>query len=454
MVKDPHLARDVTQSVFIALAQNSRQLSQRAVLSGWLHRTAQNLAANTVRSEVRRRAREQEAVAMNALTTPDVGPAWEQLAPHLDDAIGQLNEADRDVLLLRYFQRKSARDIAQLLGFNEEVAQKRVERALAKLRNALTAQGVAIPSALILTLIAAHSIQAAPANLAATVVASALAGSGAATVSAGSFLKIIIMNKLKAALITVIIGAGVATPLMLQHQAQTRLRQENQVLREELKQQAALAAENQRLSDLIARQAHDNTQGLPNSQLTELLRLRSEVGRLRDEARKFTRLKTAETQSPVNQLRMQLEQMPERGIPELQRLPADKWTEDAGKAKLDTEDGVRQALGDLRRAAKIRFVFDLDKALNDYLAASNGQLPNDISELKPYFKEPVDDATLQRYTLLQTGKASDAASTEPLISEKAPVDDRFDTVFKISAEGFTMQGVGNWSNLGFTNKWR
>ena len=65
MVGNLDLAREVTQAVFVALSQNARPLSRRAVLSGWLHRTAQNLAAKTVRAEVRRRAREQEAAAMN-----------------------------------------------------------------------------------------------------------------------------------------------------------------------------------------------------------------------------------------------------------------------------------------------------------------------------------------------------------------------------------------------------
>lgn len=63
MVRDAHLAEDVTQGVFIALAKNARQLAEYNVLSGWLHRTTQNLAANVVRSEVRRRIREQEAVS-------------------------------------------------------------------------------------------------------------------------------------------------------------------------------------------------------------------------------------------------------------------------------------------------------------------------------------------------------------------------------------------------------
>src|SRR5437868_15177003 len=67
MVRDPHLAEDVTQAVFMALAQNAQRLTEHPLLSGWLHRTTQNLAAKTIRSDVRRRAREEEAAAMNEL---------------------------------------------------------------------------------------------------------------------------------------------------------------------------------------------------------------------------------------------------------------------------------------------------------------------------------------------------------------------------------------------------
>src|SRR5262249_38770893 len=64
---DAHLTQDVTQAAFLALAQNAGKLSNHPVLSGWLHQTTRNIAANTVRSDARRRAREQEAVAMNEL---------------------------------------------------------------------------------------------------------------------------------------------------------------------------------------------------------------------------------------------------------------------------------------------------------------------------------------------------------------------------------------------------
>ena len=122
MVRDAHLAEDVTQGAFVALAQNARQLTDRPVLSGWLHRTAQNLAAKTVRSDVRRRAREQQAAAMNELYSAEPDAIWEHIAPHLDAALGELSETDRDALMLRYFERKSAQEMAQRLGVSDEAA--------------------------------------------------------------------------------------------------------------------------------------------------------------------------------------------------------------------------------------------------------------------------------------------------------------------------------------------
>ena len=90
MVCDSHLAEDVTQGVFVALAKNAAQLTERAVLSGWLHCTAQNIAAQTVRTDVRRRVREQEAFAMNELLATTSESSWENIAPHLDAALGEL----------------------------------------------------------------------------------------------------------------------------------------------------------------------------------------------------------------------------------------------------------------------------------------------------------------------------------------------------------------------------
>src|ERR1035441_2096990 len=106
LVRDAHLAEDVTQSAFVALAQNAGQLSDRPVLSGWLHRTAQNLASKSVRADVRRRAPEREAAAMNELLSTEPDVAWGHIEPFLDDALRELSEPDRDAVLLRYLEGK------------------------------------------------------------------------------------------------------------------------------------------------------------------------------------------------------------------------------------------------------------------------------------------------------------------------------------------------------------
>jgi len=76
----------------------------------------QNIAAQIVRTIERRRAREQEAAATNELLATEPEASWEAIAPHLDAALGELNEADRDALLLRYFEKKSAQEMAVILG--------------------------------------------------------------------------------------------------------------------------------------------------------------------------------------------------------------------------------------------------------------------------------------------------------------------------------------------------
>ena len=189
MVCDAHLAEDVTQGAFVALAQNARRLAGHPVLSGWLHRTAQNLAANAVRSEVRRRAREQEAVAMNQLLAAEPEASWEAIAPSLDDALGRLNDTERDAVLLRYFERKTARDMAEILGISEDAAQKRVNRAVERLRELFLKQHTPVGANSLALLISAHAVQSAPATLMKTALAAALAKGATAGFSTLTLIK-------------------------------------------------------------------------------------------------------------------------------------------------------------------------------------------------------------------------------------------------------------------------
>jgi RNA polymerase sigma factor (sigma-70 family) len=215
MVRDPHLAEDVTQNVFMALAHNARELMERPVLVGWLHRTARNLAAKTVRSELRRRAREQEAAAMNDHLSPEPDSLWLDVAPQLDAAMGELSDPDRDALLLRYFERRSAREMAQTLGTSEEAAQRRVGRAVERLRDVFAQRGIAVGASGLIVLISANAVQAAPAGLALTIsTVAAFAGTTVITsATATTAAKALAMTTLQKVLVTIAITAAVGTAI-------------------------------------------------------------------------------------------------------------------------------------------------------------------------------------------------------------------------------------------------
>jgi RNA polymerase sigma factor (sigma-70 family) len=177
---NPPAAEEITQAVFIILARKAKNLSAKIILSGWLHQTAQLTAANYLRAEIRRRKHEHEAFMQTILTESDNSAGdeiWRQLAPHLDEAISKLRAQDRDALILRYFENKNLREIGAALGVEERAAQKRVNRAVEKLRHYFSKRGIALTTAILAGTISANSVHAAPIGLATTIAATAVKGS-------------------------------------------------------------------------------------------------------------------------------------------------------------------------------------------------------------------------------------------------------------------------------------
>ena len=207
---DTHLAEDATQAVFTDLARKARSLSGRETLAGWLHTSARFAAGNAVRGESRRRAREHEAVTMHELTSsPDMN--WDHVRPLLDESVGQLKESDRDAIVLRFFEGKSHEEIGAILGLSENSANKRVERALDKLREHFVRRGVKTSSTLLATAIAENSVQAAPEGMAARITGPSMIAASASTTGVSILLSLLMSTKFKIALLAIISLALVGT---------------------------------------------------------------------------------------------------------------------------------------------------------------------------------------------------------------------------------------------------
>jgi RNA polymerase sigma factor (sigma-70 family) len=284
-VRSPHLAEEISQSVFTQLARHAASLKPGTVLAAWLHQVTHHAAIDVLRSESRRQAREQIACEMSRVME-DNPVDWTQIEPLLDQAVQALDETDRAAIILRFFENKSLREVGEALGTSDDAAQKRVSRALERLREHFVRHKIAAVAAGLAAVISAHAVQAAPAGLSAAVASGSLAATISVPVSASlTTAKVIAMTTLqKIAIGAVLVGAAV-TIAYQQHritQLQTEVLVKQPASDKGLAAQIAqLQQERDTASNELASVKEENA--ALKKRPAEVLKLRGEVGVLQDQ---------------------------------------------------------------------------------------------------------------------------------------------------------------------------
>ena len=213
MVGESALAKDVVQLVFIQLARKAPLVRSGHTLPGWLYRVTRCQAANLVRTDLTRRRRETEAMNTCQNDT-ESSKTWESIAPHLEEAMNTLSAVEQNAVVLRYFQDRSWREVAGALALREDAAQKRVSRAVDKLRSYFVRRGIGISATVMMSVIAANAVSAAPAGMASTIATTSLAGAGSFTLLA-TIIKSMLMNKTTCALLGVALVAAITVPIIV-----------------------------------------------------------------------------------------------------------------------------------------------------------------------------------------------------------------------------------------------
>lgn len=412
-VRSAQLAEEVSQAVFINLSRNAARLNPDTILSAWLYQVTRNAATDVIRSEARRQAREQIALQMSDLNDTPAG--WPHIEPLLDEAMQSLDQTDRTALLLRYFENKSLKEVGGALGASEDAAQKRVQRAVERLRGFFFQRKVTVGATGLVALVSANAIQAAPAGLAAVVATGVIVTSASASTSATvAIAKVIAMSTLQKTIIAVVIAGAIGAGLY-QARLASKLREQVQTLQQQQEQQAALTQKTRHLererdsvTNALAALTDENAKKSPN----EVLKLRGEVGRLRQENAQIGSSNALIKATATPEARKMMRDLQKAGMGMIYRgfaLQAKLTPEQTGKLNdlladhvMENVDHITTALRDKLPPDQMNALFaSQDAALQQQMVALVG--PDGLSQYQDYTKNLLATLSAEQFKSMLSG---------------------------------------------------
>lgn len=207
------LAEELTQNVFTRFAKKAAGISPDVNLGGWLHRAASFECSHALRTESNRnRTMKRFAELRPATETSEEDIMTREASRQLDEAINQLPKKEQDIVLMRFSEDLTLREIGCRIGKSESATQRHLSRVLEKLGSILRRRGVTASTALLAALLSSNLSKAAPLGFSAASVSKAALA--AAATSTPLILTTIAMTKktatTAAAIILITAAGGIA----------------------------------------------------------------------------------------------------------------------------------------------------------------------------------------------------------------------------------------------------
>ncbi len=127
------MAEEVCQNVFVLLARKADSIRSANALGVWLHRAALLESRQMLRKESNHRRKMKRYANHSESESQTAAPEWNPMLPLLDEAINRLSESDRRMIVWRFFEGQTFKEIGARLGKSDDTCQKRTSRALEKL---------------------------------------------------------------------------------------------------------------------------------------------------------------------------------------------------------------------------------------------------------------------------------------------------------------------------------
>jgi len=139
-IRDPHRAEDLTSTVFLKMLESLQKNNfARDRLQSWLYRIAHNAIIDDVRYQQRRPVQTLfETIETTAEDNPESLVQKQMQDQAVWEAIQQLTEDQKNVIILRFGEGLTAPQVAEILDKTEEAVRALQRRGLANLRKLLS----------------------------------------------------------------------------------------------------------------------------------------------------------------------------------------------------------------------------------------------------------------------------------------------------------------------------